>query len=200
MRDKRKTSNPLALAVMGQLFERPMHPYEIAATMKERRQHESVKLNYGSLYTVVDALARDGFIEPRETVREGRRPERTVYGITAAGRAEFLGWLRDLLRQPVKEYMQFEAGLSFLSAVPPGEAAALLEERARLLGVEIEEKKATLSGVVESGVPRLFLIEAEHEIVSREAELGWVEGLAREVAAGTLDGTEEWMALHTDEG
>ncbi len=52
----RGRSNPLALAVLACLFERPMHPYEVAQTLRHRAKHESVRLNYGSLYDVVDAL------------------------------------------------------------------------------------------------------------------------------------------------
>ena len=85
MASKRKVSNPLALAVMALLFERSMHPYEMVSTMRERGKHESVRLRYSSLYSVVGALEREGLISSRETVREGRRPERTVYGITDAG-------------------------------------------------------------------------------------------------------------------
>ena len=81
----RQRSNPLALAVLACLVERPMHPYEMATTMRTRGQDESIKLNYGSLYTVVESLARRGLIEPREPEREGRRPERTVYAITDVG-------------------------------------------------------------------------------------------------------------------
>lgn len=36
----KKVSNPLALAVMALLFERPMHPYEMVSLMKERAKHE----------------------------------------------------------------------------------------------------------------------------------------------------------------
>ncbi|HEV8064303.1 MAG TPA: PadR family transcriptional regulator, partial [Acidimicrobiales bacterium] len=69
-------SNPLALAVLVSLYERPMHPYEVAQTLRDRAKHESVRLNYGSLYSVVDGLEKRGLIRVRETVREGRRPER----------------------------------------------------------------------------------------------------------------------------
>ncbi len=75
---QRKLSNPLALAVLACLAEHPMHPYEIATTLRIRKKDESVKLNYGSLYTVVESLLRHGLIIPQETEREGRRPERTV--------------------------------------------------------------------------------------------------------------------------
>src|ERR687885_65916 len=133
MASKRKVSNPLALAVMALLYERPMHPYEMVATMRERGKHESVRLRYSSLYSIVGALEREGLIVPLERRREGRRPERTVYALTEEGRDEFLSWLRELVREPVKEDTQFAAGLSFIPALPPAEAAALLEERVRRL-------------------------------------------------------------------
>ncbi|MGH2410922.1 MAG: PadR family transcriptional regulator, partial [Chloroflexota bacterium] len=51
---KRRRSNPLALAVLAQLCEGPMHPYEIATQMRSRGVETNIKLNYGSLYSVVD--------------------------------------------------------------------------------------------------------------------------------------------------
>src|ERR671921_650708 len=76
---ERRVSNPLALAVLRCLNERPMHPYEISTTLRTRGKEQSIKLNYGSLYAVVESLAKSGLVRPRETTREGRRPERTVY-------------------------------------------------------------------------------------------------------------------------
>ncbi len=67
-------SNPLALAVLVCLYERPMHPYEVAQTLRQRAKQESVRLNYGSLYAVVDVLEKKGFIKATGTVREGKRP------------------------------------------------------------------------------------------------------------------------------
>jgi len=51
---QRKLSNPLVLAVMVLLYERPMHPYEMAAALRERRKENSIKLRYGSIYTVIE--------------------------------------------------------------------------------------------------------------------------------------------------
>lgn len=195
---KRKVSNPLALAVMALLFERPMHPYEMVSTMRERGKHESVRLRYSSLYSVVAVLEREALISPRETVREGRRPERTVYAITEAGREEFLTWLRELLRDPVKEYTQFAAGLSFIAALPPDEAIGLLEERVRLLEKEVGEMRSQLEAVIEQWeLPRLFVIESEHELMLRQAELEWVRGIVQEMKDGTLVDLDTWEALHS---
>jgi DNA-binding PadR family transcriptional regulator len=196
---KRKVSNPLALAVMALLYERPMHPYEMVSTMRERAKHEAIRLRYSSLYSVVEALEREALISARETVREGRRPERTVYGLTDEGRVEFLEWLRELLSVPAKEYTQFAAGLSFLAALPPAEAAELLEERVRRLEREVGEMRSRLDAVMEGGLARLFLVESEHELVLREAELSWVRELVREIQAGTLDGMSGWEAFHTQD-
>jgi DNA-binding PadR family transcriptional regulator len=199
MASKRKVSNPLALAVMALLYERPMHAYEMVTLMRERGKHESVRLRYSSLYSVVSALEREGLIVPRETVRKGRRPERTVYEITGAGRDEFLTWLRELLREPVKEFTQFAAGLSFLAALPPEEAVALLKERVRRLDVETGEMRSRLDAAMEQlNLPRLFLVEAEHELMLREAELGWVRGLVEEIETGALGSISEWRSLHSE--
>src|SRR5215813_5672818 len=100
MPGRRAVSNPLALAVLACLFERPMHPYEMATTLRERGKEHSIKLNYGSLYTVVDNLAKHGLIEAVEARREGRRPERTVYRLTSAGGEELDDWMAELLAVP----------------------------------------------------------------------------------------------------
>jgi DNA-binding PadR family transcriptional regulator len=173
-----------------------MHPYEMVTLMRERGKHESVRLRYSSLYSVVGALEREGLIVSKETVREGRRPERTVYEITGAGREEFLTWLRELLREPVKEYTQFAAGLTFLPGLPPEEAISLLQERVRRLATETKEMRSRLDDAMEQyDLPRLFLVESEHELMLREAELVWVREIVEEIEAGTLGDLSEWRAL-----
>jgi DNA-binding PadR family transcriptional regulator len=185
---RRNISNPIALAVLALLAEGPTHPYEMDFLMRARGLTESIKLNRGSLYTVVEALQRDGLIEPQETQREGRRPERTVYAITDAGRAKFDGWLRELVRNPVKEYPQFIAGLTFLGHLGPDEAITLFEERARLLDQSIEETQMHVDSAQQRlGVPRLFLIETEFALEQARSELRWVRKTIDEINDGTLE-------------
>src|SRR3569623_2871805 len=111
---RRRVSNPLALAVLSCLNKRPMHPYEFSTTLRSRGKENSIKLNYGSLYSVVESLQKHGLITARETTREGRRPARTVYEITAAGEVEFEDWLAELLGTPARDYTSLEAGLSLM--------------------------------------------------------------------------------------
>ena len=187
---KRKVGNPLALAVLCLLLEKPMHPYEMAFTLRSRHKHESIKLNYGSLYTVVDALERSGLVEVRDVVREGRRPERTVYGLTAQGRDELYNWMADLVSHPAKEYPQFATALSLIAVLPPARAVGLLERRAGRLEREIEEARFGLESLVKD-IPRLFIIEAEYELALKEAELAFVRRLLADIEAERLSWPDE---------
>jgi DNA-binding PadR family transcriptional regulator len=189
-------ANPLALAVLVVLAERPSHPYEIATTLRQRQKHQTVRLNYGSLYGVVESLERRGLIEAQETKRSGRLPERTVYRPTSSGLIELHDWLTDLLSTPVKEYPAFEAALSFLPAVPPDDVVALLTERAHHLEAGLAQDAATRELAQKAGLPRLFWVEAEYDMVLREAELGYVRRLTADIQSGALDGLEWWRGIH----
>jgi DNA-binding PadR family transcriptional regulator len=193
-------ANPLALAVLVVLAERPSHPYEIATTLRQRQKHETVRLNYGSLYGVVESLERRGLIEAQETKRSGRLPERTIYRLTDSGLIELHDWLTDLLSTPVKEYPAFQAALSFLPAVPPDDAVALLTERAHRLQAELAQAAATRELAHKAGLPRLFWVEAEYYMVLLEAELGYVRQLAADIKSGALDGAQWWQELHSSSG
>jgi DNA-binding PadR family transcriptional regulator len=189
-------TNPLALAVLVLLFERPMHPYEMAATMRARRKEQSFKLRYGSLYTVIEQLQREGMIAPRETVREGRRPERTIYEATPAGLDRMRDWLRELLGTPVKEYPRFEGALSLLPAVPPDEATALLEGRVQKLGVIAEELRAGIDLAHNKlGVESLYLVESEYRLEMLEAERDFVARLLRRIKEDA-DYVRTWKGFH----
>jgi DNA-binding PadR family transcriptional regulator len=182
------------------LFERPMHPYEMAATMRERHKEESIKLRYGSLYTVVEALRRDGLIHPRETSRDGRRPERTVYTLTDTGHAALVAWMNDLLRYPVKEYPQFMAALSLLPVLPPAIVEARLHERLQHLDMAIQTRRGAVDGVRGTALPRLFLIEVEFEIALLQAEREFVRRLVARIAKDPAELAPVWPELRAGDG
>jgi DNA-binding PadR family transcriptional regulator len=194
---KRKVSNMLALAVLSMVNERPMHPYEISALMKQRGVSDVIKLNTGSLYSVVEALLDQGWIEPVETQREGKHPERTIYAPTEKGRAEFHAWLRTIIETPVNEFPQFTAGLSFIAHIAPSEVISLLDKRVQLLRKDVEERRAGIEMVVGKGVARVFLIEQEYKLVTAEGELNWLNQVIADIKNGSLtvmkDGEQVWL-------
>ena len=191
---RRRVSNPLALAALTLLQERPMHPYEMSATLRERRKDDSIKLNYGSLYSVIESLQRHGLIEAQQTTRAGRRPERTVYAITRAGHQEVEHWLSDLVARPVKEYSQFEAALSLLGALPAEDAVRLLRVRLNTLTMAARSAAAIQDAV--GDFPRVFMLENEYEAALRDAEIRFVTDLLRDIEEGTLSGLDGWRRIH----
>src|SRR5437764_6874109 len=193
-------SNPLALAVLALVFERPQHPYEMATTLRHRHKHESIKLRYGTLYTVIEMLLARGLISSRETLRGGRRPERTIYSLTPQGHDLLLDWMRELIGQPVKEFPQFEAALSLLPVLPPQEALQLLATRATVLASEVaaleghiaQMKTKTLGELAEPNqqipesmlrqkFPELFLVETEFRVALTKAELAFINDMIRRI-------------------
>jgi DNA-binding PadR family transcriptional regulator len=190
-------SNPLALAVLALLFERPMHPYEMGVVLKQRHKEESIKLRYGSLYTVIELLLRHSFIAARETARDGRRPERTVYEITVAGRDELRAWMADLIGNPVKEYPQFEAALALLPVLPPDEALTLLRRRLTLFEQNSAALTRELQQVSALGLPPLFLVETEYRLALIKAEQQFVAELIRRIESG-WGPLDLWRGFHED--
>jgi DNA-binding PadR family transcriptional regulator len=187
---RRKVGNPMALGVLSVVAFRQMHPYEIASALKGWGKDRDLQIKWGSFYTVVANLAKHGLIAEVESVREGRRPERTVYRITDAGRAELLDWTRELLSTVEPETPRFRSGLSVLPVLSPDEVVTLLQQR--LEAVE----KAIEATFAEYDVPRLFLIEVEYDRAILTAEAAWMRSLIAELESGTLPGIQEWRQFH----
>jgi DNA-binding PadR family transcriptional regulator len=192
---RRRMTNVLALAVLATVAEQPRHPYEIAQVLRERGKEHSIKINYGSLYTVVQSLEGRGYLKAVSTERDGRRPERTVYELTEAGRAEMQDWLAELLSTRQKEYPRFESALSLMGVLPPDEVRELLVERLLQLDAANAGGRAMLEQLSRT-LPRVFLVEAEFALHQAEAEAEWLRGFLKELADGTLPGVEGWRAWH----
>lgn len=193
---RRRVSNPLALAVLSCLNERPMHPYQINTTLRSRGKEQSIKLNYGSLYAVVESLQKHGLITTLETTRDGRRPERTIYAITPDGVEEFEDWLAELLSTPTREFTSLEAGLSLMAGLPPEEVVRLLDERADALRLELRSLEAAGDFGEEMGLPEIFVVESHYRHAMLTAELAFVVDLARRIRSSELGGTKVWRRMH----
>jgi DNA-binding PadR family transcriptional regulator len=185
----------LALGVLSVVLDRPMHPYEMASVLRERGKDVDLKIKWGSLYTVVANLEKHGFLEAVESVRDGGRPERTIYRLTAAGRAEFEDWVRELVGTVEDEPPRFQAGLSMLPIVGPDGAIELLRQRLGLLNRRIDAQRTSLEDLSRT-LPRLLLIEAEYALAMNETEARWVGALLDDLTSGSLPGIAQWRTFY----
>jgi len=187
MSDQARSSRDLlALTVLALLTEQPRHPYEIQWLIRERRKDFAAG-KPRALYHAVDQLVQTGAIEPLETNREGKRPERTVYRITDEGREEFRSRLAELLGTPRIEYPVFTAAVSFLGYLPVETVIHALQERV----VGLESQVASLDAALrllrgQLQLPRLWVIEHEFTRALRHAELDWVQALIDDLQSGRL--------------
>jgi DNA-binding PadR family transcriptional regulator len=177
--------NLWALTILCLLRQRPMHPYEIHRLIREYHKDEFLDLKRGSLYHAIAQLQGAGLIDPVETTREGRRPERTVYRLTDSGEREMRTWLHQLLAKPLRDTNQFFAALSFLAVLPPAEAADRLQERLASLDEEIAGYTTVLKQMVPR-IGRLVLVEVEYARAMRRAERAWVQSLINDLQTGKL--------------
>jgi DNA-binding PadR family transcriptional regulator len=173
------------IAVLALLREAPMHPYQMQRLLRHRHKDEILALKRGSLYHAIGRLVRGGLIMAKSTERDGRRPERTTYAISPAGRKEFTRVLRQIIAVPRRESSEFMAAMSFLVYLAPSEALPRFEERATYLEHEIAAR-ATGEAAASTFVQRINLIESEYLIAMLKAELSWVRGLIGEISAGNL--------------
>ena len=111
-----------------------------------------MRLNYGSLYAVVESLEKKGFIKATGTVRDGKRPERTIYQITDDGAREMNEWMTELISVPAKEYPAFMAGLSFLGSLHPEEALAGAARPGGRAAVRLLGMRGTMKATQEAGL------------------------------------------------
>jgi DNA-binding PadR family transcriptional regulator len=195
MAKRRKVGNLLALALLSLLAQRPMYPYEMAQTLRARGKDKTIKINWGSLYTVVQNLQKNGFIEATGTVREGRQPERTTYQITSTGMAELRDWLGELLSEPEDENGGFVAALGEGGMLSPDEVIGLLTKRLATLDKGNAEHEADLRAWSER-LPRILLVESEYQLAMRKAQAAWVRALLAELVEGTISGMDTWRQIH----
>lgn len=176
------------LTVLALLLTGPRHTYEMHRMMIDTHKDFVTGLPR-SMYHSVERLLRDGLVVVSGTVRDGTRPERIVYAITEAGRAELVGRVRRLLETPDPDTSLLVAALSFVGCLPPDQAAASLRTRLDVVAgrcVDLEQ------GLAEAQVPRVLLIEGEYELSRIRTERDWLAGLLTDLDAKRLDWPADW--------
>lgn len=189
--------SPLALALLALLAEEPMHPYRMQQLIKQRHKETVINVRLrASLYQTIERLLRGGLIEIQETEKAENRPERTIYRLTPEGDATVRQWLREMLAHPVNEFPAFPAAISVMPLLPPEEVLDLFIQREAALAAQLAEIDRKL-GAIAPYLPRLFLLEVEHQRALLDAEWQWLGGVIADLQSGALHWDEAWLATQT---
>jgi DNA-binding PadR family transcriptional regulator len=175
---------PLGIAILSLLARESMHPYEMRHVIRVREIDRVMKVTHGTLYSTVERLAGVGLIQPVETSREGRRPERTVYEITGFGRDQLLDALRAELMRHAPDYPRLATGLSFMSLLEPAEVGDLLERRSIEIEAQLSGFQIALDATRKQRshpLERVSLIEVEYLAALLRAELDWLRSVTEDI-------------------
>ncbi|WP_417511024.1 helix-turn-helix transcriptional regulator [Microbacterium sp.] len=172
-----------ALTVLALLTVGPRHPYDIHRFVVETRK-DFVTGAPRSIYHAVSRLERAHLIEPIGSGQAGGRPERTVYALTDAGRAEVRHRVSALLAQPQADRTTTVAALSFLGVL--GKEEALVAIRARTAALEAQIATASAELAEAADVPEILLIEAEFDRAQLASERDWFSAMAARLDGGEL--------------
>ncbi|MFZ6031165.1 MAG: PadR family transcriptional regulator [Chloroflexota bacterium] len=172
------------LVILGLLRERPLYGYEIKQIIEEHMS-DWTSIAFGSIYFALEKLASENLVEKVDVTQEGKRPARSVYQITAAGREEFLRLLRQSWQQVERQYFTLDICLFFLESLPLDEVKKYLRNQQAALQAtreHIRHHRAEQLAVPE--VPRLAAAIFDHTLVHAEAELAWVSDLLQKLEKG----------------
>lgn len=185
-RPSRSDRDLATLTVLALLTTGPRHPYDIHRFVVETRK-DFVTGAPRSIYHAVGKLEKAHLIEPVGAEQHGGRPERTVFAITDAGRADVRRRITMLLSMPLVDRAETIAALSFLGILSRDAAVAALRARTGALDAAIQTLSADLDTA--PALPPILLIEAEYERAQLRSEREWFEVLLGRLESGEL----EWL-------
>jgi DNA-binding PadR family transcriptional regulator len=157
------------LLLLGLLRLQEMHGYQLNEVI-DAHLGSSVYLTKPTAYNLLQKMTDDGWISCKEE-REGNRPTRSVYAITPEGETVFQSLLRESLAEYEPAEFKSDISLIFLDALPPSEAAALLQQRREAVEVLLKPILEADDGHHSGG----FGLVVEHQKRYLQAELQWLD-------------------------
>jgi DNA-binding PadR family transcriptional regulator len=177
---------PLGVAALSLLVEEPMHPYEMYQLLIARHEDRLVKVRPGTLYHAVGRLEEQGLVAATGTDREGNRPERTTYTISAAGREAFTKRVQDMLSIPVNEYPSFPLAISEAYNLPAGVVVELLDRRLQALQEQLDSLDSGEELLRNKGVQRKYWVDVQYQQSILRTEIAWIHGFLDQLRSGEL--------------
>lgn len=170
------------LVILSLLAERPMHGYEVNATLEERNIREWAPVSRPQIYYSLDKLTRLKLICVCDTDSPSAGPERRVMETTALGREQLADaleakhWVTEGVHQP------FLIWLALSWQARTRTFRKQLDNRRKLLEERLNREKETLADVLgevghqyHEAVWMLQLV-----IEQTQTELRWVERIIRD--------------------
>jgi DNA-binding PadR family transcriptional regulator len=116
------------IVVLGLLSENPRYGYEIKMIIDNVMSHV-IDISSGSLYYGLKKLQERGLVEESSVEKIGKRPERSIYTITAEGQEYLDAELPRVIFPRAQPYFPLDLALYFFPFIPEKEQARRLKMR-----------------------------------------------------------------------
>lgn len=129
--------NRCDLVILGCLYERDQHGYDIKSFVEDRELNRWANISVSTIYHRLGWLSKNGYIE--NTGASEEKPQRTEFRLTESGKA--------LLEQEVQDFIcgfsddPRTLGLAYLHVLPPSIAVAKLQSHIDDLENEVKHMK-----------------------------------------------------------
>jgi DNA-binding PadR family transcriptional regulator len=182
-RDEVRLTTP-DLVILSLLAERPMHGYEVNATLENRKIRDWAAVSRPQIYYSLDKLTGLGLIRAIAEDSPSAGPERRVLQTTEPGRKrladalEGAHWTRTRVHQP------FLTWLALSWQARPRAFQKQLKQRREFLQRQLAEEQATLQDVLkEVGHPYHEAVWMLKLVIAQmELELKWLDRIDRETS------------------
>lgn len=169
----------IRLVILGILNQQPLHGYEIKQFIEDY-MGDWTDIKFGSIYFALSKLAESGHIEVVEENRTGKRPAKTVYQITAAGKDEFIRLLKKAWREHKQTIYPFDIAIFFIKYLNRDEAISYLQKRIETVTQKLsflqEHKEEYQQNPY---IPKEAFAIINHSYYHLEAELKWLQELLK---------------------
>jgi DNA-binding PadR family transcriptional regulator len=165
------------LVILSLLAERPMHGYDVNATLNERKIREWAPVSRPQIYYSLDKLVKLDLIRIVSDNEPAAGPERRVFETAAAGRDRLAAaleqehWARDRVYQPFLIWLALSwqaRGRTFIKQ---------LNDRKKHLADRLANERSTLDDVLTEVGHRyheaVWMLQLKIE--QSETELRWIE-------------------------
>jgi DNA-binding PadR family transcriptional regulator len=167
------------LVILSLLAERPMHGYQVNATLEQRSIREWAPVSRPQIYYSLDKLVKLGLIRVAKDESPAAGPERTVFETTAQGRDRLADALENQYWIEERVYQPFVIWLALSWQTRGQTFRNQLKSRHQFLSARLINERATLKAV------RKEVGHDHHEAVwilelkidQTRLEIRWIEGI-----------------------
>lgn len=159
-----------ATMLLGLIYEKPLNAYEIIKRLDYMNVKWWFQIADSTVYATLKTLEKKDFISG-VTQKTGNMPDRTVYSLTAKGKAAFMDTLRASILQFHYDTNIFTIAAFFLDAFTFDEQCALLQKRLEILYKYRAGIEKQVNPLWESEVPAIHVANVKRMIDLTDAEI-----------------------------